>query len=153
MNKLKAIAGCVLFLIFCIQASAQTSPVPVNEPDYNKPKIFADLPNQMTIRVVDAEKLFGLRAGTSSSVQLTDELFLKGTVVSNGESNGMRTIIIRATNRNNAVFTFTRITSEDGTTSYAGRIMSRDNGDAFLIKKEDNAFVLKKINLYDLISE
>ncbi len=153
MNKLKAIAGCVLFFIFCIQAAAQTSPVPVNEPDYNKPKIFNDLPNTMTIRLMDAEKLFGLRAGSSSSVQFTDELFLKGTVISNGESNGMRTIIMKVTNRNNAVFTFTRITQQDGTTSYAGRIMSRENGDALLIKKEDNAFTLNKINLYDLISE
>lgn len=153
MKKLKALACSVFLCALFSQAFSQNAPVPVNEPDYNKPRIFTDLPDKMIIRLADAQKLFSLAAGVSASVQLTDELFIKGVVVSNGESDGIKTVIIRAVNRNNAVFTFTRINKANGSMHFVGRIMSRDNGDALEIRKDENVYVLNKINLYDLISE
>ena len=153
MKKQTTTALCALLCLLSLTVAAQQNKIPVNEPDYNKPRIFTDLPDKMIIRLADAQKLFSLAAGVSASVQLTDELFIKGVVVSNGESDGIKTVIIRAVNRNNAVFTFTRINKANGSMHYVGRIMSRDNGDALEIRKDENVYVLNKINLYDLISE
>ena len=153
MKKQTTTALCALLCLLSLTVAAQQNKIPVNEPDYNKPRIFTDLPDKMIIRLADAQKLFSLAAGVSASVQLTDELFIKGVVVSNGESDGIKTVIIRAVNRNNAVFTFTRINKANGSMHFVGRIMSRDNGDALEIRKDENVYVLNKINLYDLISE
>ena len=153
MKKLKALACGVMLGLLSMNAAAQSGQVPLNEPDYNKPRIFTDLPDNMTLRLVDADKLFMLTAGAPVNVLLTDQLSVKGTVISNSESNQVRSIIIRVTNRNDAILTFTRINTGNGSVSYTGRMISRDHGDALEIKKEEMAYFMKKINLYDLISE
>jgi hypothetical protein len=152
MKKLKVLAFCLVSFIVFTQAAAQTN-IPLNEPDYNKPKIFSDLPQQMTLQVSEADQLFNLGEGELARVQVTSEYLLKGQVVSIGGDKSGRTVIIRIPERNNAIFTFTRKTNADGVVSYVGRILSRNNGDAYEIKKENGQYIFNKVNLYDLISE
>jgi hypothetical protein len=154
MKKLKALVCCIAFNALYLCASAQNGTIPpLNEPDYKKPKIFADLPQQMVLKVSEAAKLFNQTAGSLTSVQLTNEFFVKGTIVSNGGNNSTQTVILTIPNRNNSVLTITRIIKNNGSKTYVGRIMNRNNGDAYIINAEDDQFVLKKINLYDLIGE
>jgi hypothetical protein len=152
MKKLRALAFYLVSFIFITQAAAQSN-IPLNEPDYNKPKIFSDLPQQMILKVSEANQLFGFGEGDIVEVQVTAEYLLKGQVVTIGGDKSARTVIIRIPGRNNAIFTFTRNSSADGVISYVGRIMSRSNGDAYEIKRENGQFIFNKINLYDLISE
>jgi hypothetical protein len=152
MKKLKAIAFCVLLSIACIRLSAQTN-IPLNEPDYNKPQIFSDLPQQMVLQTAEAERLFNLRAGDPVKAQLASQFLIIGTVVSNGGNKSNRTIIVKIPARNNAILTLTRVSTPEGVVRYTGRIMSRSNGDAYEIKNENSQFVFNKINLYDLINE
>lgn len=154
MKQLKAIASCLLFSIFCLHSSAQdTKAIPINEPDYNKPRILDDLPAKMTLNEVEVIKLFSLDAGGTATVMLTNEFLVKATVISNGMPGpDVQTIVLRITNRNNAILTLTR-TRKPGAVSYGGRMMSRDNGDALVLKKENGINYFQKINLYDLISE
>jgi hypothetical protein len=152
MKKLKAFALCVLLSIACIRSSAQTN-IPINEPDYNKPKIFSDLPQQMVLQTAEADQLFNLKAGDATKTQLTTQLFINGTVISNGGSKLVRTVVMKIPARNNAILTLTRTTAPDGVFTYTGRIMSRGNGDAYEIRKENGQFIFNKINLYDLINE
>jgi hypothetical protein len=151
MKKLSVLAFQLVSFIVFSQAAAQTN-IPLNEPDYNKPKIFSDLPQQMTLLTSEADKLFNLGEGDAVKVQVASEYLLKGQVVSIGGDQIASTIIISIPDRNNAIFTLTRKTV-DGVLSYMGRIMNRSQGDAYEIKKENGKYVFNKINIYDLISE
>src|SRR5688572_1160018 len=104
MKELKALAFCVLLSIACIRLSAQTN-IPLNEPDYNKPKIFSDLPQQMILQTAEADLLFNLRAGDVAKAQLTTQFFINGTVVSYGGTKTTKTIIMKIPARNNAILT------------------------------------------------
>ena len=152
MKELKALAICVLLTAAFTQVSAQVN-IPLNEPDYNKPKIFSDLPQQMILQTAEAGDLFTLREGDAASVMLTSQFIINGTVVSIGGNKTIKTILIKVPARNNAILTLTRTVTPDGLVSYSGRIMSRSNGDAFELKKENGQYIFNKINLYDLISE
>ena len=152
MKKLKALAFCVFLSTICLQLSAQTN-IPLNEPDYNKPKIFSDLPQQMILQTTEAEHSFTLREGEIAKIQLSQQFVFDGTVISNGGNKITKTILIRIPARNNAILSLSRTATPDGIVSWSGRIMSRNNGDAFEIKKENGQYIFNKINLYDLISE
>ena len=152
MKKLKALAFCVFLSTAFVHLSAQTN-IPLNEPDYNKPKIFSDLPQQMVLQTTEAEKLFVLREGDATKIQLTEQFFVNGTVVSTGGSKTIKTVLIKIPGRNNAILSLSRKSTLDGAVVYSGRVMSRSNGDAFEIKKENGEYIFNKINLYDLISE
>jgi hypothetical protein len=153
MKKLSALALGML-LIF-LQASAQDHSIPLNEPDYNKPKLFADLPQRMTLKTAGIEALFNAALGTSISYRVADNFNWEGTVVSRSDAADatVKSVVIRSTNRLGATFTFTRTQKTDGSFTYIGRIMSRNNGDAFEIVLENGQYMLAKKNLYDLLSE
>ena len=144
MKKLKVLALCIVSFIGT-RTAAQPN-LPINEPDYHQPKIFTDLPQQMALKFPEANLLFDLAAGDLVKVQITSAYLLKGQVVSIGGSISNRTVIVRIPERNNAIFTFTR-NNQDGVVSYSGRILSRTNGDAYEIKKENGNYIFNKIKL------
>ena len=151
MKKLKTIATGV-FLIACLSSSAQEK-TPLNEPDHNKPKLFADLPAKMNLKVSEMEQLFNYAVGAPVTVKATENLSLEGTVVSKSENASVKSVVVRASNRQGAIFTFTKTANADGTPRYVGRMLNRNNGDAFEISQENGQYVLLKKNLYDLVAE
>jgi hypothetical protein len=152
MKQLKNCVSAVLFLLCCFSAGAQNQKIPLNEPDHNKPKLFADLPERMEISVAQLESLFRYTPSTKVSVQLSKELTLEGTVVSTSNDAAVNSIVIRSSNRDGAVFSFTKSVSK-GQTYYLGRVISRAYGDALEIVQEKNRYVLIKKDFYDLIAE
>ncbi len=152
MKKLKAIIAGAFFSICFLSAGAQNQTIPLNEPDYNKPKIFDDLPQKMLLRIADVERLFFLATGTITSVQASDSFLLKGTIVSKADGP-TKSVVLKCNNRANVFFTFSKVVKPDGGFTYAGRLLSRDNGDAYEIKQEAEQYFLIKKNLYDLINE
>jgi len=155
MKTVKSGAFCVLLSLSAYFTSAQEHKIPVNEPDYSKPKLFSDLPQKMALNVLGLEPLFKLSVGNTVSIQLTNDLLLQGVVVSTSDVHNAsaRSVVIRSTNRQGAVFTFTKTNRSDGSISYIGRMMSRQNSDAYEIAMENGSYVLQKKNLYDIISE
>lgn len=155
MKILKTYTLSVLFALFYLQSNAQTSPAPLNEPNYHKPKLFADLPERMNINITEAETLFGVAVGTMVNKQITGQLRLQGTVVSVSDTQdpSVKSVVIRSSNKGGAVFTFTRLSNPDGSYTYAGRMISMQNGDAYEIIKENGRFILNKTGLHDLIVE
>jgi hypothetical protein len=154
--KILKISTMMVLLTSCfLHSVAQDLNKINNEPDYNKPKLFADLPHKMNLNVSDLETLFSVREGNSIKAMAAANFPLFGTVVSKSDENdaSVKTTVINLSNRQGATLTFTRITNDDGTVSYRGRIMSRNNSDAFEIVKENGEYVLIKKGLYDLINE
>jgi hypothetical protein len=154
MTLFKAFA---LGLLIALSSSsfAQEHKLPVNEPDYNKPRLFADLPPKMNLHVTALENVLQLHVGTSVTLQVADAFVFEGTIVSKSDAQdaGIKSIVIRSSNREGATFTFTRTNSSTGAPSYIGRILSRNNSDAYEIAFEKGQYVLQKKNLYDMINE
>jgi hypothetical protein len=145
MKILKTYTLSVLLALCYLQSNAQTASVPLNEPNYNKPKLFADLPDKMNLNLTEAEALLNTPVGTAVNKQVTNQLRLQGTVVSvsDAQDPSVKSIVVRSSNRVGAVFTFTRIQHHDGNYSYVGRMISMQHGDAFEIVKENNQYVFK----------
>jgi hypothetical protein len=154
MNILKACAFSVFLIASGISSFAQGK-VPINEPDYNKPHLFADLPDNMPLKVSNLEGLFELETGSPVNVTLSNNFHIIGSVISKSSGNDLnvKSVVIKSINRKGAIFTYTKSVKEDGSVKYLGRIISTKNSDAYEIVKEDDQYILKKKNLYDLISE
>jgi len=134
---------------------AQNETLPVNVPDYNKPKLFSDLPDKFPVDVKTLEPLFDVEEGKLVNIRLTGPFNYHGTVVSrsNTQNLSVRSVVIKSINRQGAVLTFTRTQNTDGTYSYIGRILSHKHSDAFEIEEEKGQYLLVKKHLYDIFNE
>jgi hypothetical protein len=137
-----------------LQATAQEKVPPLNNPNYNKARIFSDLPDRMALRLHDAEELLDLPVGAKVNATVASGLPIVGTVVSksNPADTSVRSVVIQTT-RQGATFTFSRIRGAGGTVSYIGRMLNRSGGDALEIAKEGQGYVIKKKGIYDLLNE
>ena len=154
MKILKTSVFCALFCACYFNSSAQEE-IPLNEPNYNKPHLFRDLPQKMRLQVSNLENLLELPVGASVKTSLADNFNFLGTVVSKSDSSvtNFKSVVINSTNRKGASLTFTKTTGADGSVKYLGRIISLKNGDAYEIVKENDEYILQKKTLYDLINE
>src|SRR5947209_6736403 len=128
MKFLKTGTLVLLLSVVCLHASAQkNSALPLNEPDYNKPKVFADLPAKQTLRIGDAEALLDLSVGSQVNKYIANGFAFVGTVVSKSNPGdvSVQSVVIKSSGRQNAIFTFTRIKKADGSFSYKGRITAK----------------------------
>ena len=152
MKNLKAFVGVILLIIINTNIFAQEQRVLAPEPDRNKPKLFADLPEKINVNKTDLETVFNSPAGSSSRV-VGNTLF-NGTVVSKSNINdgSAKTIIINLAQRQGAHLILTQ-RMKDGKVSYFGRIISKNNSDAYEIREENGQYILEKKNYYDIVSE
>src|SRR4030095_1394206 len=134
-NLRTAIAGlCLLFSAF--GATAQNSKSPINEPDRNRPLLFAGLPDRIPVSIDYINSLFDSETGRSVSLEAsaTDiDARINGIVISTGTSLDGRnqSVMVRSTNFNGANFQVSKYTDVNGTVSYTGRILSFRHGDAY----------------------
>lgn len=155
MTKLKASALGVLLSLCVLASSAQEQKLPLNEPDRNKPSLFADLPSKMSLNLSSLQSLLDLPVGSNVSVSVSEALVLDGTVVSSAQApdGSSKSVVVRSRNRPGATFTFSRITRGEGSAGYTGRLMSRGHSDLFEIVQENGTYYLQKKNLEDVLSE
>lgn len=154
MNYLKSGALCVLLTVAVMSSKAQEAPA-LKEPDYNKPKLFADLPQKITLDLTPIAPLLDAPVGEQVNVHLGGNFNYRGTIISKSDPSdaAVKSIVIKATNRLGAILTLTQVRNADGGVSYIGRILSRDHSDAYDIRFEEGKYVLAKKHLYDLINE
>jgi len=127
--------------------------VPINEPDYNKPKLFADLPDRVDFNPNNLSNLFELQVGQSVNLPISSDFTFSGLVVSKSNDPKSSSVVIRSTNRVGARLVFTKVSDTDNTIKYIGRIISLQHSDSYEIVFENNQYYLKKKGLYDLINE
>ena len=150
-NLVKGIICLPLFFI-CLQSNAQK--LPVREPDMNRPSLFQNLPNKISCRINDLSVLLASEIGKPVSFSLVDNLSFHGVISSVAKfDNTLNSIVIRSTNFPGAALSFSRITKEDGTYTYVGRIISFQHGDAYEINLENGQYYFVKKGFYDLVNE
>jgi hypothetical protein len=151
-NLTKGIICLSLFFI-CQQSNAQTPPV--REPDMNRPSLFQNLPDKISCRINDLSSLLELEIGKPVSFSFANNLNFQGVVssVASKFDNTLQSVVIRSTNFPGAALSFSKITKEDRTISYVGRIISFQHGDAYEISLENGQYYFIKKGFYDLINE
>ncbi|RYY60902.1 MAG: hypothetical protein EOO05_08295 [Chitinophagaceae bacterium] len=146
------------FLLAAGIAQAQKQSL-INEPDLNKPKLFAQLPARIPVEVADLEKLISNNPETGKDATLDlngkGSATFAGKVVSTASKygNSIRSIVIRSTSFNGATFSLSATQKEDGTIHYTGRIISFKHGDLYELQSENNQYFLVKKNYYELVAE
>jgi hypothetical protein len=150
-NLVKGIL-CLSVFFVCLDINAQTPPV--REPDMNRPSLFQNLPEKISCRVNDLTPFLQLETGRSVSFSFTNNLNFQGVVSSVATSdNNLQSVVIRSTNFPGAALSFSRITKQDGTIYFAGRIISFQHGDAYEINIENGQYFFVKKGFYDLVNE
>ena len=155
MKIMKLSTLCVLLLALHTQTKAQAQKIPINEPNNNQPKIFANLPQKLRLNLPNLEALFSLPIGNTVNIPLSDNFRFQGTVVSksNPSDSFVHSVIIRSSDYQNTVFTFTKTSDNKGKAKYIGRIVSRNSSDAYEIAFDNGQYILQKKNYADLVSE
>jgi len=151
-NLVKGIL-CLSVFLACIETNAQTPPV--REPDMNRPTLFQNLPEKISCRIADLSALLESEIGQTISFSFIDNLNFQGVVssVASKFDNTLQSVVIRSTNFPGAALSFSRITNENGSISYVGRILSFQHGDAYEINQENGQYFFVKKGFYDLVNE
>jgi hypothetical protein len=154
MKILKTALG-VCFIVCSLHSAAQTPTIPLNEPNYNKPRLFADLPQKLDIDLSALESLFTLPVGSPVSSRISNSFRFEGTVAarSSEDDPALKSIVLRSTNRQGATLTLTRRTNADGSFTWLGRMISMQHADAYELILDNGSYVLNKTGFYDLLSE
>lgn len=145
---------CCIFSSLCsFGQGAQNKSIPINEPDNNKPKLFADLPERVDFNPNNLSNLFELQVGQSVSIPLASGVKFTGQVVSTSTDPKATSVVILLTDRVGARLIFTKITDENNSQKYIGRIISQKHGDSYEMVLENNQYYFKKKGFYDLMTE
>jgi hypothetical protein len=144
---------CMLLSLGSFAQGAQNKTIPINEPDNNKPKLFADLPDQMNINPNNLSNLLELKVGQSVNIPISSDFNFTGQVVSKSDEPKSNSVVVRSTNRVGARLIFSKITDENNTIKYIGRIISMKHSDSYEIVFENNQYYFKKKGFYDMIAE
>jgi hypothetical protein len=147
----------MLFTLLAFAAGAQEKKIPLNEPDYNRPVLFQQLPATLDVEMNALRSTLTASRGQHILLDLTTDasLRLEGEVVSTDDKTDERvnSVVIRLTNFPGARLTFTKAVYPDGQVVYSGRIISFQHGDAYELKEQNGKFIFVKKNFYDLVNE
>lgn len=158
MKNLRTTLLCACTLFTGFYASAQATS-PVNEPDYNKPKLFSTLPDRIPVEASLLNEMIAKQPGQSAGISLSNDVLVpanfEGTIVSAASKyeNKIRSVVIRSSNYDGATFAITRIVGDNGTVTFTGRIISLKYGDLYELKEKEGTYVLLKKSYYDLVNE
>ena len=157
MKNLRTYVLCTSMVLTSIFAVAQDQKIPVNEPDYNKPHLFDNLPTRIPFDPANFTGLISKQTGTAVSTSLSKDAMIafEGKITSQvSEENGrIEKLSIQSTNYPGATLNLSKITSADGTIRYIGRLISFQHGDLFILQQNNGQYELVKKNFYDLVNE
>ncbi len=157
MKNLRTYVLCAGLVLTCRYAGAQEKSIPVNEPDYNRPRLFQALPEKIQIQVPELNSLLQLSPGDKTSIRVSADSreSFDGEILSAAGhvQQPFQTVIIRSSNFPGATLSITRSVMPDGTSEFRGRIISFKHGDLYDLEKQNGNYILVKKNFYDLVNE
>lgn len=158
MKNLRTTVICVCITVCSLYSAAQDQKVIINEPNYNKPRLFDNLPELIPVSIDNLNSLINSKPGVSINTTFSTDTKtapFEGNVVSSVSKyeDKVQTVVIKSTNYNGATLYISKVTTEDGTIKYNGRLMSFQHGDLYVLQQKDGGFMLVKKNFYDVINE
>ena len=158
MKNLRTTLICACITLCSLYSAAQIQKVIVNEPNYNKPRLFDNLPEVIPVSIDNLNGLVNSITGVSINTSFSNDArtaLFQGNVVSSVSKyeDKVQTVVIKSTNYNGATLYISKVITDDGTIKYNGRLMSFQHGDLYVLQQKDGGFVLVKKNFYDVINE
>lgn len=149
-----AVCFCIMLVSICTAAQNNDRP-PLNEPDYNRPRLFNNLPEKVAFNVNNVSSLFNASIGGAVDVELSEnaQFRFNGEVISSTATDKVQKVVIRSSNFNGANMTIIKVTNDDGSVMYRGRILSFKHGDFYELQKSTEGYVLVKKDYYQLVNE
>ena len=143
---LKAAVLCIL--IFSLKPSQ------AQETD-RRPQLFTVFSNTISFPKPELEKAFNTTAGQVIKLSLGNNFSFTGTVTSSIQTfENLQNVIIRLDFLDNSVLGISKITNDDKSVSYIGRIINPKYADGFEIKSDTNGnYFMNKIKTQDLIQD
>jgi hypothetical protein len=153
MKNQKAGILSLLFSFFSLFIYAQN--LPVREPDRNRPLLFSQMPDKMSISAASLENLLQYETSRQISLHLSTDIVFQGTVssVSAKHEPGVSSVVIRSDNFHGATLTVSRLSRTNGTSYFIGRIISFQHGDGYEITLENGQYYFIKKGFYDMVNE
>lgn len=157
--KNRSVILYLLGLLVSFQAAAQNEP-PVNEPDYNRPRLFDRMPDTIQLNLEPVSRAFTQQAGEAIDFNLSSDaqhpFRFQGSLLSRTSkyNNTLETVVLKSSNFSFASFSLSRLQQPDGSSELKGRIISLKHGDLYeLVKTATGQYLLVKRNYYDLVNE
>lgn len=153
--KLKLLVAATAICLTSLHSfSQEISFRSAKEKNVDKHNLFVNVAERTTADFNLMQNLFNLKTGQGTTIKLSDNLQLMGHVVMTEQQSSMQSITLRCTNFPNALFTLSKVTSEDGTVTYAGAILNHQNKDVINLEKDDTGnYAWIKRNLSELIQD
>jgi hypothetical protein len=158
MKNLRTPVLCACISLCSLFSAAQIQKVVVNEPDYNKPRLFDKLPEVIPVSMENLNDLVNTKTGVSINTTLSSDAKtapFEGKVISSviKYNDKVQSVIIKSSNYEGATLYISKVITDDGTIKYNGRLMSLQHGDLYVLQQKDGGFLLLKKNFYDVINE
>ncbi len=101
-----------------------------------KPRQFNSFPAIVHCNQQELTKVFNTTQGQPISLSFSDNFNFSGTVTSNlVKYANLQTAIVVSPDFSNTIFSVSKITNNDGSISYSGRIINKNYFDGFELKK------------------
>lgn len=158
MKNLRTTVICACMTVCSLYSAGQDQKIIVNEPNYNKPRLFDNLPEVIPVSIDNLNGLVNSKAGVNINTSFSTDtrtVPFEGNVVSSVSKydDKVQTVVIKSTNYSGATLYISKVITGDGTIKYNGRLMSFQHGDLYVLQQKDGGFVLVKKNFYDVINE
>ncbi len=158
--KRRILPGLALlsFVLLMLDAAAQ-SKAPINEPNLQKPRLFAALPTELSMSVADMEQLLlpAKSAARSEDLMRSEKkiaVFTANYVSATSlYENKVHSVVLRLKDFPGATLTLSSSTNPDGTVAYAGRIISFQHADMYMLVKKGEGYWWEKKGFYDVVAE
>lgn len=118
-------------------------------------KLFDQQPDQISLNIQTLEQVMNAREGQQTTVQFSPAFAFTGTVISNEQKyHNLQTVLIKSPMFDQALFSLSRISTEDGLVQYSGRILHAQAEDGYMLKKTNQQdYRLTKINTVSVLEE
>lgn len=125
------------------------------QPTAVKPKVFDNLPASITISESLLQSFFSLSPNQETTLDFGSSFTFPCKVLSKqAKFNNLQTVIVKSPSFGNAIFQVSRITNDDNSISFVGRIMNEKAFDGFAIKKDsDGTYKLEKFETGKILDE
>lgn len=120
-----------------------------------KPKQFSSFPETINCSEQELAKVFTASPGQNISLAFSNNFTFTGSVKSNlAKYANLQSAVIVSPDYSNTIFSVSKISNADGTTSYVGRIINKNYFDGFELKKNaSGTYQLKKVETDRVIQD
>lgn len=139
---MKHYATCALYVLFSFISITGFS-----QSNSQKPKQFDSFPVKVNCSEQELARVFNTAQGQNINLSFSDNFNFSGTVTSNiVKYNNLQTAVIVSPDYANTIFNVSKITNQDGSISYIGRIINKNFFDGFELKQSSTGnYQLTKI--------